>query len=446
MQALRFLRAALARAAGRDPDDLGPATPLLVRGLLLLVNNGVGQGLAFAASLAAARLLGVARFGEYAAVMALVFVVGMVAEAGLEASLTREVARDPAASRPLLLASLRAKAIIGGCIAAALAFPPVARALAPDAGAVGAVRLAGVLLTLNVANSSFAAVFRAWGRMDHVLLVNVSGLAVQLVGTVALLLVTPSVALLIAWLALVQVGELLGGVVLFQRGARRLAAAPGGSATRARALLRRSLPFALAGVLGALQLRVDLLHIEALRGTSAVALFSVASRLQGLLTLAPASFFAALFPALAAAHRGGDAADGFRLYARTLGRMALAGGAVTAAGLALADVMAVAAFGRAYAGAALPLRILAIQTMPLLLNATTTLHLYATGREGLANRVAALNVGLRAVLGWELVRLAGAPGAAVADLAAETIVLAVYWALGVMHERGEVVALEGVAG
>jgi O-antigen/teichoic acid export membrane protein len=213
----------------------------------------------------------------------------------------------------------------------------------------------------------------------------------------------------------------------------------------ATALVRRSLPFALAGVLGALQLRVDLFLIEALRGTSEVAVFSAATRLQGLLMLAPASFFAALFPALAAMHGESGSAGGERLYARALRRMALAGLAVTTVGVALADPMVLVAFGPAYAGAALPMRVLALQAVPLLLNVTTTLHLYATGREGLANRVATVNVALRLVVGWGLVPLWGAVGAAAADLLAETAVLAVYLVMGVMRTRSAEPVLEEVA-
>jgi O-antigen/teichoic acid export membrane protein len=420
------------------------ATPLVARGLTLLLNNAVGQGLAFLASLAIARVLGVTGFGAYAAVMALVFVFGMVAEAGLEASLTREVARDPTRSRALLLASLRAKAVIGGCLAIALALGPVARALAPSPTETGAVRLAGVLLALNAANSSIAAVFRAWGRMHYVLQVNLTGLAVQLAGVVAVLFLAPTVTALVTWLILVQVGELLGGAALFRRGERDLGTAQAGSSASATALVRRSLPFALAGVLGALQLRVDLFLIEVLRGTSEVAVFSAATRLLGLLTLAPASFFAALFPALAAAHGESGTAGGERLYARALRRMALAGSAATTVGIVLADVMVFAAFGRAYAGAALPMRVLALQAVPLLLNTTTTLHLYATGREGLANRVATLNVALRLVVGCALVPLWGAAGAAGADLVAETAVLAVYRVMGVMRTRAAEPVLEEV--
>ena len=63
---------------------------LLRRGGVLLLSNTAGQGLAFLTSIAVARLLGVERFGEYAAVMALVFLLGIVADTGIELSLSRE--------------------------------------------------------------------------------------------------------------------------------------------------------------------------------------------------------------------------------------------------------------------------------------------------------------------------------------------------------------------
>jgi O-antigen/teichoic acid export membrane protein len=383
----------------------------------LLVNNSVGQGLAFLTSVAIGRVLGAAAFGSYAAVMAMVFVLGMVAEAGLEASMTREVARRPERSRALLAASLRAKGARGGVLALLLAVPPLAETLAPDPTAVGAIRLSGVLLGLNAANSSFSAVFRAWGKMRYVLLVNLTGLAVQLVGVLVVVHVAPSVTSLIAWLALVQVGELLGGLALFRRGEAQIVregadAAPGGSAGTSPTegtgpLLRRSLPFALAGVLGALQLRVDLFLVEALRGPAGVAMFSVASRLQGLLTLAPASFFAVLFPALAAAHGENGSVAGERLYRRALMRMALVGSAAVAVGLALADVLVVVAFGRAYAAARHPADprragIPVCSTPPRPCTSTPPV-----ARD--CQLDAALNVALRVVVGWPLVRLRG-PG------------------------------------
>jgi O-antigen/teichoic acid export membrane protein len=419
---------------------------LLRRGGTLLLSNTAGQGLAFLTSIAVARLLGVERFGEYAAIMALVFLLGIVADAGIELSLSREVARDPRQSRPLLLASLRARAVTGGLIAGALALPPVAAALAPSAGAVSAVQLAGLLIILNVWNGGFAAVFRAWGRMEYVLLINVAGLSVQFAGALAVLAVRPSVLLLIGWLALVQVGELIGGVALFRRGEARAAgmAGPRGqpAAATAWALARRSWPFLIAGALGALALRVDLLLIEAARGPAAAGVYSVATRLHDLLVLAPNAFFAALLPALAAEHGARGAAGAAQIYSTVARRMALAGAVGAVAGLTLADLLVRLSFGPAYQEAAAPLRVLALLLIPLLINRTTSVRLYATGREGLATGAQALNLALRAGLGWPLVHLWGPPGAALANLIAESVMLGVYWLTGAMRPAGAGLALQ----
>ncbi len=406
---------------------------LLLRGAALLVNNGLGQGLGFLASIAIGRLLGVRAFGEYATVMAMIYVMTVAAEGGIEASLTREIARDRARSRALLAASVRAKAVIGGGLAVLLALGPVAAFLAPGPGSVAAVRLAGVLLTLNAVNSSFSAVFRAWGRMDVVLGINLVGQAVQLAGVVAVLLAAPSVAAIVAWFIVVQLGELAAGWLLFRRGEaprgarERLAAGPRETAP---ALLRRSLPFALAGVLGTLEARVDLFLVQAVCGAVVVAAYSVAMRLHELLGMVPNSLFPALFPALSAAHGETGSVRGERLYARALSFTLILGVAAAAAGLLLADVLVRFTFGAAYASAAAPLRILAVALVPLLANRTTTLHLYACGRERRANVFEAVNLALRSGLGWALVIRWGAVGAAWANLVTETVVLAAYLLTG----------------
>jgi len=411
---------------------------LLRRGGTLLLSNTLGQGLGFLTAIAIARLLGVSAFGQYTAIMALVFVCGIVADAGLEVTLTREAAATPARSRALLAGGLQAKALAGGPIALLLAWPPVATFLAPAPAAIPAIQLAGLLVLLNTWNAALAALFRAWGRMDYILGLNSAGLGVQLAGTVALLIQRPNLVLLVGWLILVQVGELAAGLILFRRGLRGLAPAtspgPAGAAldTGARALLRRSWSFMLIGLLGALAGRVDLFLIAGLAGPAAVGVYSVATRLHELLGLAPNSFFAALLPALAAA-QAVDAAAAAALYRQARRRLALAGGIAAAGGLGLAGLLVQLSFGPAYAAAVPALQLLALLLIPLLINRTTTLYLYATGRERHANYVLALNLLLRAILGGPLVLIWGPPGAALANLVAEGAVLGVYWASGAMR-------------
>ena len=155
--------------------------------------------------------------------------------------------------------------------------------------------------------------------------------------------------------------------------------------------------------------------------------YSVATRLHELLGLAPNAFFAALLPALAAEHGAGRAGGAARTYTTVARRMALAGLVGAVLGLALADALVRFSFGPAYQEAAASLRVLAVLLIPLLVNRTTSVRLYATGREGLATATQALNVALRAGLGWPLVNLWGPPGAALANLVAESVTLGVFW-------------------
>ena len=94
------------------------------------MSNGVGKALAFVASVAIARILGLQSFGLHAAIMAVVFVLGLF----------WNPARDDAqqGNRRLIRIDRRAaqgfdcdKAFSGGTISLILALPLVAATLAP---------------------------------------------------------------------------------------------------------------------------------------------------------------------------------------------------------------------------------------------------------------------------------------------------------------------------
>jgi O-antigen/teichoic acid export membrane protein len=404
----------------------------LRQGATLFLSNSLGQALAFLTSIAVGRLLGVHSFGQYATVMALVFVLGVFAEMGMETHLTREVARSPARSRELLLASLLAKSMLGGVLALALALPALAGLLAPDRSSVPAVQVAGLLLVLNAYNASFSAVFRAWGRMGYVLAINVSGLSLQLAGAIPVLVAFRSVPALMVWLVVVQVYELALGWWLFRKSERMYGTGALHPRLRylAADLLRRSLPFTLAGVVGALTLRIDLFLIEALRGVSSAGVYGVALRLADLLVLAPNSLYAALLPALAVAHNGGSVGTTYREAVRA---MALVGLVATLLGLLLADLFVWFSFGEDFRAAAHPLQVLSLMLPALLVNRTTTVQLYASYREAHANVGLVLNLGVRVAMGLMLVGAWGAPGAALAAVSGECALLCFYYLTGAMR-------------
>ena len=105
-------------------------------------------------------------------------------------------------------------------------------------------------------------------------------------------------------------------------------------------------------------------------------------------------------------------------------------------GDSFADVLVWIFFGPAYSEAATPLRVLLVSLVPLLVNRTTTVHLYATHREHRANVALVLNLLQRAILGAILVPLWGAVGASVAGLEAECATLIFYSMTGAMGTRG----------
>jgi release factor glutamine methyltransferase len=431
-----------------------PSNSLLWRGVTLFLSNGIGQALAFLGSVAVARLLGVESFGHYAGIMALVFVLGLLVEAGLEATLTREAAGEPHRTRQLLYSSLIIKLWLGGAVTFLLFLPPVASMLAPDPSVQIAVQLAGPLIILTSFNASFGAVFRAWGRMNYVLMINVLGLGLQLAGTIVILLVLPDLTALFAWLIAIQVVELIMGIAFFQRGNhaegeaeplwdkspvradRRKDLASTDLSNSYAPLLKRSWPFALAGVLSALTLRIDLFLIEALRGSAQVGIFSAGTRLSELLALAPNSFFGALFPEMSALHKASSSEEVTRIYGLTLRRMALTGILLALLGLLLADLLVWICFGPAYAAAATPLRVLALRLVPLLANRTTTVRLYSSHQEHKANLAVALSLTMRLMGGMLLIPQLGATGAALAGLVAECAVTTTYWLTGAMEGGG----------
>ncbi len=193
-------------------------------------------------------------------------------------------------------------------------------------------------------------------------------------------------------------------------------------------------------MLGALTLRIDLFIIEAIRGPLQVGFYSVGTRLSDLLALAPNSFFAALLPVMAVQNFGATE-TGIRgnnrnvegiVYPYAVRNMAIVGVALSLFGLVFADLIVWICFGPLYAEATGPLRILMLGLLPLLVNRTTTVHLYASHKEHKANMGLALNVGVRALFCAALVPLWGALGAAFGAVVAECAILLFFALTGAM--------------
>jgi O-antigen/teichoic acid export membrane protein len=185
-----------------------------------------------------------------------------------------------------------------------------------------------------------------------------------------------------------------------------------------RQLLQQAWPFATAGVLATLHIRLIVLILQANASAEVVGWYTAASRTVEAARMLPQALFGALFPALAAL-----AIDPPRMR-RTLRQAAsiLTGYGLLIGLLSLASAKPLIRllFGSGFDEAAGALIILAWALLPGTLRGLLTLWFYAHHREWTANRLTGFALVLQIGLGLALVERYGLAGAAWTVVIAET--------------------------
>jgi O-antigen/teichoic acid export membrane protein len=229
-----------------------------------------------------------------------------------------------------------------------------------------------------------------------------------------------AVVALLMLAAVVQLAQIATALVLWRRVfvERSIAEQPReGMAS----LLRRALPFAGAGIVANLDLRVAPLLLGALSTSSAVGLYAAASRFGRFAALAPQAVFGGALPVLSREFER-DRRETSRVFHRL--DLALLGfGALTAAGyLALAPLLLRLAYGPAFAAAAPALMWIGAGLIPALGNSGRKIALYAAGGESAAVRWSAVALAVQVGAAAMLIPILGATGAAVSVFIAEAAI------------------------
>jgi O-antigen/teichoic acid export membrane protein len=378
--------------------------------LILLINNMGSAGLAFLISVIIGRGLGPEGLGQYAFIMAWLAPLITLADFGMGSLVTRDVAQHPEIALPTLHTATRALLpIAGSLLLVAWIAAPLLQLKPP---VLIALLICALLIILDPWYGLYTALFRAFQQMWPILIVNVGGLALQLG---------------LSWLA-VQSGQGLIGiaVVLIAVNVLQLLATwrfwrtynplpkTDYPAPTMRHVLKRAWPFALAAVLNALQLRLNVLLLEHASGDVSVGLYSAASRFVEAARLVPGAFFGALFPTLASLVALPAAMR--RTFLRALW-MLLAFSVTFALAMTLFGGWLIRLTydprGTAFVGAETVLTLLAWSLTPSLLRALLTLYLYSLGQEQFVNMVTLIALVVQAGVGWLLIRQWGAAGAAI---------------------------------
>lgn len=405
------------------PDRNAPSAPRVV------VANSGWQLLTFAAravgglsaAVLVARLAGPSSLGILHLALAVSALISFAVTLGMPNLLAREVAREPAAARTWLEASLFAALAAGGGIAAAaLAAVP----LLGSSTAAWAVAIALAALAFDAAGRLLFAGFWALERMRLESFATVTQELAFCAGTVlvlraelgvlAVLVCYGTSRLLGAGLAWALLCRSLGTVLVPRPHGRFLSGA-----------LRRTLPFAADDALSTAYIKVDVVLLALLRGPVAVGIYQAATTLVLSLNVLARVVNNALYPRLCRSWPGAPATFG-RLRDASLRILALVGIPIMVGCALLAPRLIDLVYGPQFADAALTLGLLAAVIPVRMLGHTLGTALTAADAQGARTAAVAAAAGVNVGLNLLLIPLWSYNGAAAATVATEGLLMLTY--------------------
>ncbi len=409
-------------------------------GILLLVNiAGAVMGFLMAAVLG--RGLGDAGFGQYSFVMTWLLSFMLFTEFGLSTIITRDIAARPEQTRPYLVNSLAGKSLLS--LPAVLILLFLAPQLTTDQNptVIAALRWGIIFLYSGLVYSSFTAIFRAHQIMTPILWLTLSGQLVLLGGTFWLVWQQQPLFLIIAWAGLSQVGQCLLALAFY----KNLSSDHFGHSaswtinwTMIRELIVKAWPFALAGILAALQLRANVLILAYLQGDQALGWYAAANRFVETGKQLPAAFYSAMLPAMAAMVSARNTIQS-QVLQKTLTQSRLgllAFGVLASLGaLLLARPILTLTYGSDYQPATLTLQILTLTLIPASQNSLLIIYLYACGDERFVNLLTVIGIIINLGLCFWLIPTWGPAGVALALLVAESSLYVPYKLRATQQQR-----------
>ncbi len=387
--------------------------------LTLLLSNGGSTVLSFLLSVLIGRVLGQEGLGVYAAALAWVFPLALIAEFGIGTLITRDVAQRPEQAADYLRATTSIRLLLG--VGLTLALLLTAPLLSRDAQVMRGLQVSAPLVLIAPFFGAYTAVFRARQVMWPVALLNLGMLVTQVILTALVFLLDSGVLAALLVNTATSAGQLAAARFIWRGWFALDSPSANGLNLEWKVLLRQAWPFALAGILAAVQSRLSVILLEQWATTPQVGYYAAASRFVEAGRMLPNAFFGALFPALSALRS--DSARLNALFRRVL--LGLAGfSLLLALGFSLFAAWIIPlTYGAAFAPAVNVLQIAAWGLLPGLLRGGLTLYWYAQGHEATVNRVTGLallaQVGLSAVL----IPMYGAVGVAMVLLLVEIIMV-----------------------
>ncbi|HZS13038.1 MAG TPA: oligosaccharide flippase family protein [Candidatus Dormibacteraeota bacterium] len=392
-----------------------------------------GQVIGLGMMLALAHRLGLAGFGEYAVVSAIVFVANVGTSFGTDMVLVREIAasgsvrRVAAATTVQLGLSLLAIAVLWTLS------PLVAAGHSEESTAL---RVLALSLLPAALFSVCTAVLRGVTMLRTYALVGVASSALPALAVLVFVADRAGVVRTAVVLLLAQVAFAAAVWLLCATRVREFPMLPHGAIAEARAMLHDSARIGVLGLLGMAYQRLPVVALGIGSGSAAASWFTCASRTVEASKTGHVGIFSAVYPALAEAHADGAGTTRRRDLRWSWPLTAGLGAAVTVALLLLAPEIVERLFGPAFAPSSAGLRILALSVVPSTLATYRSLELLAAHRETATLRVLGAGLAVLVVALAALVPTTGWVGAPWAVLIAESAQAAIFLAtpVGARHQ------------
>jgi O-antigen/teichoic acid export membrane protein len=386
----------------------------VIRGAVALAfGSGSGAILSFVLALIIGRGWGQIGLGVYTAALAWMTPLSLITEAGLGTLFVRDLARHPDQTAAYVQTAIRQRVMVGGGLALCLSLG--ASFISDDVMIQHGIRYSAPLIMILPLYATFTALLRLQGRMTLVAALNIGMLAVQVSLTALLWHAQAAFEAILLVNTLTSGGQCALAAWLTQEaweGSKHTGLVHHTHTERMRVkdLMELGLPFAMAAVIAALQMRLIVIMLEQTTTAAEVGLYAAAFKGVEIARLLALAVFDALFPMLSSL--AADRAKMQRLFMTMC--LVLTFGALVGTLLltALAPLLIPLLYGEAFVSAVPLLQILAWGMPLLVLRQSRILYGYALGAEQRVNVLMLLGVIGQMIAAFVLIPSYGVMGAA----------------------------------
>jgi len=334
------------------------------------------------------RYLGVRGFGRYTFVLGFTSLFAVLTDLGSQALAVREMARHRDRADRVAGQYFTVKAAMGA--ASALAAVVLSLVLPVhslrEPGVVFGIVICAVALLAAPLGGTAIAVFQTALRMEIPVLSDVMARLLMLAGVAALAAgltakgASPAMKLDLVLLISAATG-VIGAIVIFFAAQRFLHFRP---VLYDRLLLwpmvRDSAPLAIVLVVGIIHYRIDVFILAAMKGSSAVGLYGVATKLPDVSLAVSAMFMSVAFPVLSQ-RAAGEQAPLRRAFQKSLEFMLILGAGIAIFAAVLSPTLARLVGGSGFGDAAAPLAVIAFAIPVMFVNQVFSHMVVAANRQ-----------------------------------------------------------------